>query len=29
MEIIPVRVLEDVLQQAFAPPLHLKPVAKL
>ena len=29
MEIIPVHVLEDVLQQAFTPPLHLTPVSKL
>ncbi|KAL3159511.1 hypothetical protein ABBQ38_009929 [Trebouxia sp. C0009 RCD-2024] len=29
IDIIPVHVLEDVLQQAFAPPLHLRPGAKL
>lgn len=29
IEIIPVHVLEDVLQQAFAPSLHLSPVPKL
>lgn len=29
IEVIPVHVLEDVLQQAFAPSLHLSPVPKL
>lgn len=29
IEIIPVHVLEDVLQHAFAPSLHLSPVPKL
>ena len=29
LEIIPVNVLEDVLQHAFDPPLLLKPTAKL